>query len=195
MFGEFTEEARKILVSAKEEMYELKHPYVGSEHLLLAILKDNNAVSKKLKEYNLTYDVLKNEIISIIGTGSEYPEWFLYTPLLKRIIENAIVDSKENNNGDVTVEHLFASLLEEGEGVGIRVMLGMNIDLDKLYKDFSSKLIMSSKTKKTKKLLIDELGYDLTKKALNNELDPVVGREEEINRLLEILCRRRSWCW
>lgn len=190
MFGEFTEEARKILVSAKEEMYELKHPYVGSEHLLLAILKDNNVISKKLKEYNLTYDVLKKEITNIIGVGSEYPEWFLYTPLLKRIIENAIVDSKENNNGDVTVEHLFASLLEEGEGVGIRVMLGMDIDLDKLYKDFSSKLIMSSKTKKTKKLLIDELGYDLTKKALNNELDPVVGRDEEISRLLEILCRR-----
>lgn len=190
MFGEFTEEARKILVSAKEEMYELKHPYVGSEHLLLAILKDNNAVSKKLKEYNLTYDVLKKEITNIIGIGSEHPEWFLYTPLLKRIIENAIVDSKENNNGDVTVEHLFASLLEEGEGVGIRIMLGMDIDLDKLYKDFSNKLIMSSKTKKTKKLLIDELGYDLTKKALNNELDPVIGRDEEISRLLEILCRR-----
>lgn len=190
MFGEFTEEARKILVSAKEEMYELKHPYVGSEHLLLAILKDNNVISKKLKEYNLTYDVLKKEITNIIGVGSEYPEWFLYTPLLKRIIENAIVNSKENNNGDVTVEHLFSSLLEEGEGVGIRVMLGMDIDLDKLYKDFSSKLIMSSKTKKTKKLLIDELGYDLTKKALNNELDPVVGRDEEISRLLEILCRR-----
>lgn len=190
MFGEFTEEARKILVSAKEEMYELKHPYVGSEHLLLAILKDNNTVSKKLKEYNLTYDVLKKEITNIIGVGSEHPEWFLYTPLLKRIIENAIVDSKENNNGDVTVEHLFASLLEEGEGVGIRIMLGMDIDLDKLYKDFSNKLIMSSKTKKTKKLLIDELGYDLTKKALNNELDPVIGRDEEISRLLEILCRR-----
>ena len=190
MFGEFTEEARKILVSAKEEMYELKHPYVGSEHLLLAILKDNNSVSKKLKEYNLTYDILKKEITNIIGIGSEYPEWFLYTPLLKRIIENAIVDSKENNNGDVTVEHLFASLLEEGEGVGIRVMLGMDIDLDKLYKDFSNKLVMTSKAKKNKKLLIDELGYDLTKKALNNELDPVVGRDDEINRLLEILCRR-----
>lgn len=190
MFGEFTEEARKILVSAKEEMYELKHPYVGSEHLLLAILKDNNSISKKLKEYNLTYDVLKKEIVNIIGVGSEYPEWFLYTPLLKRIIENAIIDSKENNNGDVTVEHLFTSILEEGEGVGIRIMLGMDIDLDKLYKDFSSKLVMSSKNKKTKKLLIDELGYDLTKKALNNELDPVVGRDNEINRLLEILCRR-----
>lgn len=190
MFGEFTEEARKLLVSAKEEMYELKHPYVGSEHLLLAILKDNNSISKKLKEYNLTYDVLKEEIINIIGVGSEYPEWFLYTPLLKRIIENAIIDSKENNNGDVTAEHLFAGILEEGEGVGIRIMLGMDIDLDKLYKEFSGKLIMSSKNKKNKKLLIDELGYDLTKKAFNNELDPVVGRDNEINRLLEILCRR-----
>lgn len=190
MFGQFTEEARKILVSAKEEMYNLKHPFVGSEHLLLAILKDNNVISKKLKEYDLTYDVLKEEIISIIGEGKEASDWFLYTPLLKRIIENAIIDSKENNNGDVTVEHLFTSLLEEGEGVAIRVMLGMNIDLDKLYKDFSSKLVITNKGKKGKKLLIDELGFDLTKQALNEGLDPVVGRDNEIQRLLEILCRR-----
>ena len=190
MFGQFTEEARKILVSAKEEMYNLKHPYVGSEHMLLAILKDNNSVSKKLKEYNLTYDSLKEEIINIIGIGNTANDWFLYTPLLKRIMENAIIDSKENNNGDVTIEHLFASLLEEGEGVAIRIMLGMDIDLDKLYKDFSSKLTSPNKNKKGKKLLIDELGYDLTKKALNGELDPVVGRNKEISRVLEILCRR-----
>ncbi|MBE6152068.1 MAG: ATP-dependent Clp protease ATP-binding subunit [Firmicutes bacterium] len=190
MFGQFSEEARKILVSAKEEMHKLKHPYVGSEHLLLAILKDNNNISKKLKEYNLTYEVLKEEIISIIGEGKEANDWFLYTPLLKRIMENAIIDSKENNNGDVTVEHLFTSLLEEGEGVAIRIMLGMNIDLDKLYRDFSSKLVSVNKGKKVKKLLIDELGYDLTKQASNGELDPVVGREKEIQRTLEILCRR-----
>lgn len=190
MFGQFTEEARKILVSAKEEMYNLKHPFVGSEHLLLAILKDNNNISKKLKEYNLTYEVLKDEIISIIGEGKEASEWFLYTPLLKRIMENAIIDSKENNNGDVTVEHLFTSLLEEGEGVGIRIMLGMNIDLDKLYKEFSSKLFSTNKSKKSKKLLIEELGYDLTKQAFDGDLDPVIGRDKEIQRLLEILCRR-----
>lgn len=190
MFGQFTEEARKILVSAKEEMYNLKHPYVGSEHLMLAILKDNNSVSKKLKEYDLTYDILKEEIINIIGEGKEPSDWFLYTPLLKRIMENAIIDSKENNNGDVTIEHLFASLLEEGEGVAIRVMLGMNIDLDKLYKDFSLKLVSSNNGKKSKKLLLDELGYDLTKKAINGDLDPVVGRDNEIRRVLEILCRR-----
>ena len=114
MFGNFTEEARGIIVRAKKEMYNLKHPYVGSEHLLLAILKDNNDISKKLKKFGITYDKLKEEIINIIGIGSKETEWFLYTPLLKRIMENAIIDSKENNNGEVTIEHLFTSLLEEG---------------------------------------------------------------------------------
>ena len=190
MFGQFTEEARRIIVLAKEEMHSLKHPYVGSEHLLLAILRDNNNVSKRLKEYNFTYEVLKNEIINIIGKGKQASDWFLYTPLLKRIMENAIVDSKENNNGDVTVEHLFASLLEEGEGVAIRIMIGMDIDLDKLYKEFSSKIISNYKGKKNKKLMITEFGYDLTKQAIEGELDPVVGRDKEISRVLEILCRR-----
>lgn len=188
MFGNFTEEARGIIVRAKKEMYELKHPYVGSEHLLLAILKDNNEISKKLKEFNLTYEKLKEEIINIIGVGTKETEWFLYTPLLKRVMENAIIDSKENNDGEVTIEHLFASLLEEGEGVAIRIMIGMNIDIDKLYNDFSYKFV--NKSKKNKKLFVEELGIDLTKKAKNKELDPVIGREEETKRLLEILCRR-----
>ena len=188
MFGNFTEEARQIIVKAKKEMYELKHPYVGSEHLLLAILKEKNNISKKLKEYNLTYDKLKKEIINIIGVGTIETEWFLYTPLLKRIMENAIIDSKENNDGEVTVEHLFTSLLEEGEGVAIRIMIGMNIDIDKLYSEFSYKFI--NQQKKHQKLSVEELGVDLTKKAKENKLDPVIGREKEIKRLLEILCRR-----
>ena len=186
MFGNFTEEARKIIVQAKKEMYELKHPYVGSEHLLLSILKSNNEISKKLKEYELTYEKLKQEIINIIGKGTVETEWFLYTPLLKRIMENAIIDSKENNDGEVTVEHLFTSLLEEGEGVAIRIMIGMNIDIDKLYNEFSYKF--TSRMKKHQKLELETLGVDLTEQA--NYLDPVIGREEEIKRLLEILCRR-----
>ena len=190
MFGNFTEEARKILVDAKKEMHELKHPYVGSEHLLLAILKSDNNISKRLKDYSLDYQILKEEIIKIIGVGTNASNWFLYTPLLKRVMENAIIDSKENNNGEVTIEHLFSSLLEEGEGVAIRVMLGMNIDVDELYGEFSYKLVNNSKRKKNKKLLLEELGTDLTKKALNNEVDPVVGREKEIKRVLEILSRR-----
>ena len=188
MFGNFTEEARGIIVRAKKEMYELKHPYVGSEHLLLAILKDNNEISNKLKEFDLTYEKLRTEIINIIGVGTIETEWFLYTPLLKRIMENAIIDSKENNEGEVTIEHLFTSLLEEGEGVAIRIMIGMNIDIDKLYSEFSYKF--TKKTKKHQKLEVETLGINLTEKAKNKELDPVIGREKEIKRLLEILCRR-----
>jgi len=187
MFSNFTEEARNIIVLAKQEMKKLKHPYVGSEHLLLAILKDDNNISNTLKSYNLDYKKLRNEIINIIGVGSRESEWFLYTPLLKRIFETAIIDSKENNS-DVTIEHLFNALLEEGEGVAIRILIGMNIDIDSLYKEFTySKPI---KRKKNKKLLVDDIGIDLTKKALNNELDPVIGREQEIKRVLEILSRR-----
>ncbi len=189
MFSNFTEETRKIIVSAKKEMHDLNHPYVGSEHLLLAILKDDNNISKKLKEYNLDYQKLKKEIIKIIGIGSKPSEWFLYTPLLKRIIENAIIDSKENNNGEVTIDHLFSSLLEEGEGVAIRIMLGMNIDIDELYGEFTYPIAKNGR-KKSKKLLLEEMGVDLTKKALEEGVDPVVGRDKEIKRILEILSRR-----
>ena len=188
MFGNFEEEARQILVGAKEEMIELHHPYVSSEHLLLSILKQNNDISGKLKDYDLTYDRFRQEVIEIIGIGEKKSDLFLYTPLLKRILEGAIIDSKENNGGVVTINHLFSSLLEEGEGVAIRIMLGMGINIDKLYDEFSYKIINC--TKKKKKLLLDELGVDLTKKARNKELDPVIGRDQEIKRVLEILCRR-----
>ena len=190
MYNSFTEEARKILMSAKEEMKKLKHPYVGSEHLLLSILKDNNEISEKLKDYDLDYKRFKNELVDIVGVGSKESECFLYTPLLKRIMENAVYDSKENNNGNVTISHLFSSMLEEGEGIAIRILIGMDIDLDDLYQEFAYKLPI--KKSKNKKLLIDELGVDLTKKASNNELDPVVGRDEEISRVIEILSRRKK---
>lgn len=187
MFGNFEEEARKVLVNAKKEMYELNHPYVSSEHLLLAILKGDNEISDKLKSFDLDYNRFKEEVVKIIGKGSKHSEWFLYTPLLKRIIENATLDAKENNNGVVTVNHLFASLLDEGEGVAIRILIGMDIDIDELYSEFTDKIINK---KSHKKLLIDEIGVDLNKKAMNGNLDPVTGREEEIKRVLEILCRR-----
>ena len=187
MFGNFEEEARKVLVNAKKEMYELNHPYVSSEHLLLAILKGNNEISDKLKSFDLDYDRFKKEVINIIGKGSKPSQWFLYTPLLKRIIENATVDAKDNNNGVVTINHLFASLLDEGEGVAIRILIGMDIDIDDLYNEFTDKIINK---KCCKKLLIDEIGVDLNKKAMNGNLDPVTGRSEEIKRVLEILCRR-----
>ena len=189
MFNNYTEEARKILISAKVEMNKLNHPYVGSEHLLLAILKDDNEIKDKLMEYNLDYDKFKSQIIKIVGIGKKKCEYFLYTPLLKRIMETAMIDSRENNNGLVTVNHLFSAMLEEGEGIAIRIMLSMTIDLDLLYEEFVSRIV---KNKKREKLLIDDIGIDLTKKALDIGVDPVIGRSSEIKRILEILSRRKK---
>ena len=187
MFGNFEEDARKVLVNAKKEMYELKHPYVSSEHLLLSILNGKNDVSEKLKKYDLNYQIFKNEIVNVLGVGSKPSEWFLYTPLLKRILENAVIDAKDNNGGVVTINHLFSSMLEEGEGVAIRILLGMNIDIDELYSEFAYKIVSR---KSSNKLLIEELGCDLNKKAINGLIDPVTGRDDEIRRILEILSRR-----
>ena len=105
--------------------------------------------------------------------------------MLKRVIENATIDSKEDDS-EVTVEHLFSSLLEEGEGVAIRILLSMNISLDDLYNEFSYRI----GNHKSGKLIIDELGVDLVEKALHNELDPVIGRDNEIRRVIQILSRR-----
>ena len=191
MFGNFTEEARKILSLAKLEMKELKHPYVSSEHLLLGILKDKNNVSLELNHQKITYEKVKKEIISILGIGEKENPYFLYTPLLKRILENAVLDSKENNHNIVTTEHLFSSLLEEGEGVAIRIMMGMGINIDELYQKFSYKLIHKKK-KKNKKLFVLEFGVNLNKKALDGFIDPVIGREKEMERILEILSRKNK---
>ena len=189
MLGNFNEEAQFILLKAKEEMLELNHPYIGTEHLVLSILKNKTNLTSRLEDYGLTYETFKNEIINIIGIGTKKTQFFLYTPLLKKIIENAMLDSKDNNNGEVTIEHLFSSLLEEGEGIAIRIFIGMDIDIDEMYDEFSSRLIKRPKKRK-RKLLIDDLGTDLIEKAKNNKLDPVIDRDNEIKRLIEILCRR-----
>jgi len=189
MISNFNEEAQEILNKAKLEMLDLKHPYVGTEHLVLSILHTNNEISEKLEKYNLTYNTFKKQIIDIIGKGSKKSEFFLFTPLLKKVIENAILDSKDNNNGEVTPNHLFSSLLDVGEGIAIRIFIGMNLNLDDMYDEFTEKIYERNKSK-DKKLLIESLGIDLTKKAKNNEIDPIIGREEEINMAQEILCRR-----
>jgi len=189
MIENFNEEAQEIMIKAKLEMLELKHPYVGTEHLVLAILHTKNELTDKIEKYNLTYTKFKKEILNVIGKGTKKSEFFLYTPLLKKVIENAIMDSKDNNNGEVTVNHLFAALLDVGEGIAIRIFISMNLDLDNMYDEFTSKIYQCNKNKE-KKLLIEELGINLTEKAKNKEIDPIVGRDDEIKKIQEILCRR-----
>lgn len=190
MIGNFNEEAQTILNNAKKEMIGLGHPYIGTEHLLLAILNSDSNICDRLSEYGLEYDNFKSELCKVVGTTDKKNEVFLYTPLLRKVIKNAIIDSKENNDGEVTSEHLFFAMLEEGEGIAIRLIIGMGIDIEDIYDDFSSSLIKKSKKNKKKKLLIYDLGVDLTSEAKNNLLDPVIGRDKEVKRVMEILCRR-----
>lgn len=190
MFGNFSEEAQNILVKAKLEMLELKHPYIGTEHLVLSMLSHSKKIKEKLSSYHFDYEIFKKEIIKVLGIGEENNSLFLYTPLLKKIINSAILDSKDNNDGVVTTEHLFSSLLEEGEGVAIRIFLSMGIDINAMYAEFATSLVKKVKPKKNRKLLIEELGINLNEKAKNNLTDPVIDRDKEIERVLEILCRR-----
>lgn len=188
MISNFNEEAEETLIKAKLEMLELRHPYVGTEHLVLAILHTKNELSNKLSKYNLTYPKFKKEILNIIGKGTKKSDFFLHTPLLKKVIENAIMDSKENNNGIVTPYHLFTALLDVGEGIAIRIFIGMNLNLDNMYDEFSSKIYEPKNNRNN--LLIEEIGFNINNKVKNKEIDPVIGRDKEISKMEEILCRR-----
>lgn len=187
MFGKFSEEAQRVLVDAQKEMSELKHPYIGSEHLLLSILKNNQEISNKFKKYKITYKSLKEEIINLVGIGDSTPDLLLYSATLKKILENVIIESRQTGD-EISVNDLLLSLLNEGEGKAIRMLLSLGVDINKLYSDISDK--RKIKQKKSKKLIAEELGTDLTKMAKNNELDPVIGRDMELNRIIEILSRR-----
>ena len=189
MFVRFSEEVRHILKMAKAEMQALSHPFVGSEHLILSILKYDNTITIKLKDYHINYDIYKKELIKTIGIGKSKNDYFIYTPLLKRVLEEAIIDTKESNLKEVSLNTLFLSILDEGEGVGIRLLNKLGIDIDKLYDELSSR---DTSKVLSKKLYINECGIDLCKKAKENEFDPLIGRDKEVNTLIEIICRRNK---
>ena len=186
MFGKFSEDAQKTLLIAKKEMIELKHDYIGSEHILLSLLKSNNDIIKKLKKYNVDYKKFKEKIIDVIGYGNNENNYTIYSSLVKRILENLIIDSKETSE-EITSNSIFLSIINEAEGTAIRLLLSMNVDINKLYIDVCNN---KSKKKVHNNLTIEQLADDLTKKAKEGLIDPVIGREDEINRTIEILCRR-----
>lgn len=190
MFSKFSEEAQKVLLNAKKEMQELKHPYVSSEHLFLSLLKINKKFKQKMQDYGVTYTKFKDKVVESVGIGADTNNYFIYTPLLKRIIEDALLISKDSLNSEVNSEHLIYAIFEEGEGVAIRILSSLDIDVDELHEYYSTDIINTKKNTNKKKMLVDEFGIDLTKKASLGELDPVIGRDSEIKNILEILCRK-----
>lgn len=186
MFDNYGIEVAEIFKKAENFRKLLKHPYVGSEHLLLSILDSENEVSKCLKTYGLTKERFKNELIKVVGKSNKDTDFVLYTPLLKRIIENSLNDAEENNDGKVTERHLFLAMLEEGEGIAIRILLGLEVDLDNIYENLKFSLINN----KNNKLEIYEIGNNLNK--LVDPLEHVIGREEEISLVIEALLRKKK---
>lgn len=184
----FSEESEHILKQAKLEMQKLKHAFIGSEHLMLSILNNKNKICDKLNKYGVDYNLFRDKLIKIIGIGKSVNDYFIYTPLLKRVLEEAIIDTDELNGKEISLNTIFLSMLDEGEGVGIRILNSLGIDLDSLYEELSN----GNSIKNNKKLLISECGVDLTKKAKDNLFDPLIGREKEVMELVEVIIRRNK---
>lgn len=170
---------KEYLKMAEREMLKLNHPYVGSEHLILALLK-NREIKSICDNYDLTYDLFKNELINIIGTSNVKSTTILHTPLLKSIINDAKRDAKENNKGVVTPRHLLISVLESGDGIGVRILISLDIEIDSIYKELKKGFnpIMNE---------IKKYGYDLSS---NDTL--LIGRDKELDQIVEILLRKNK---
>lgn len=181
MYNNYSYEVIKIFKNAEIIMLDLNHAYVGTEHLLLSMLKESNSIKELLSKYGLTYDDFLYELKKVIGKTKSNSGIVIYTPLLKRLIKNA-QDKKGKNK--VKEEDLLLSLLELGEGIAIRIMLEMHIDLDSLYEELNK-----VEKKDNKNLEIYKIGT-----YLNNEVsdDLVIGREKEINEIIETLLRKNK---
>lgn len=189
MFVNFSEETRHLLKQAEKERDELNHPYVGSEHLFLSVLKESR-LSEILKKHKITYKNFKEKLVNLVGIGSRKSDFILYTPLLKRVLENAVIEAREENNRIVNPEIVIISILDEEDGIAYSILKSFNVNIDKLYYDIKAK--KNVKNQRKRKLLLEELGSNLTKLAKENKLDPVIGREKEINNAIEILLRRKK---
>lgn len=169
----------EIVKLAEKEMLKLNHPYVGSEHLILALLH-NSDIKDICVSYGLTYQLFKNELIDIIGKSNVKTTTILHTPLLKSIISDAKKDALENNNGIVTPNHLMISVLESGDGIGVRILISCGVDLEGIYKDLKKSFNPLFNT-------LNKYGYDMSDNDTN-----LIGRDEEINDIIEILLRKNK---
>lgn len=184
MFDKYSLEISKIFKCAEEEMLSLHHPYVGSEHLLLSLLKNSTTINNIAKKYDLTYESFRKELILVVGSSSKKSTYILYTPLLKRIINLSLEEASEKKE-ELNALHLFKALLEEGEGIAIRLLYGMDINLEKLYDE-----LKDNTKKNNKKLEILNIGKDLMDSTDMDE--QVIGRDKEISLIIETLIRKNK---
>ena len=193
----FSKRARKVLTMAQEEAQRLNHNYIGTEHLLLGLVKEDQGVAVKvLRELGVEPIQVIRAIEKAVGRGDRPPYGKpTLAPRTKRVIELAVEEARLMGHQYIGTEHLLLGLVREGEGIAVNVLRSLGVSLDKVRTQTARSLLESEQHQETKRQesktpLIDQLGLDLTQQAEEGKLDPVIGRQKEIERVIQILSRR-----
>lgn len=181
MYNNYNLETSRIFKDAEKIMISLNHGYVGTEHLFLSMLKNSEEIRNLLEKYQIEYDGFLEELLLVVNSETCKKVACIYTPLLKKVIKNAEMHAK---NSYITPLMLLESLLEEGEGIAIRILISMGLDIDKLYDEIKLK-----DKKSNQKLEIYNIGKEMSKDLSDNF---VVGREKEIDLITETLLRKNK---
>ncbi len=196
MWEPFTERARRSIVLAQEEAQRLGNNYIGTEHILLGIISEGESLAAKvLESLGVNLAKVRQEVEAIVGRGGQtVQQEMVFTPRAKRVIELAFEEARQLNHNYIGTEHLLLGLIREGEGVAARVLTNLGVDPAKVRVQTTSLLGAEGQPAapkgKSKTPTLDAYGRDLTQLARDNKLDPVIGRNAEIERVIQILSRR-----
>jgi len=196
MWEPFTERARRSIVLAQEEAQRLGNNYIGTEHILLGIISEGESLAAKvLESLGVNLAKVRQEVEAIVGRGGQtVQQEMVFTPRAKRVIELAFEEARQLNHNYIGTEHLLLGLIREGEGVAARVLTNLGVDPAKVRVQTTSLLGAEGQPPapkgKSKTPTLDAYGRDLTQLARENKLDPVIGRNNEIERVIQILSRR-----
>jgi ATP-dependent Clp protease ATP-binding subunit ClpC len=196
MWEPFTERARRSIVLAQEEAQRLGNNYIGTEHILLGIISEGESLAAKvLESLGVNLAKVRQEVEAIVGRGGQtVQQEMVFTPRAKRVIELAFEEARQLNHNYIGTEHLLLGLIREGEGVAARVLTNLGVDPAKVRVQTTSLLGAEGQPQapkgKSKTPTLDAYGRDLTQLARDNKLDPVIGRNNEIERVIQILSRR-----
>jgi ATP-dependent Clp protease ATP-binding subunit ClpC len=196
-FEKFTERARKVLTLAQEEAQRFNHNYIGTEHLLLGLVREGDGVAARvLNNLGVELHKVRSAVEFIIGRGDRAPQGEIgLTPRAKKVIELAVDEARRLNHHYIGTEHLLLGLVREGEGIAAGVLESLGVSLEKVRQQVIQVLNQSTYSNQTSKQssatpFVDAMGVDLTEQARQDKLDPVIGRKKEIERVVQILSRR-----
>jgi ATP-dependent Clp protease ATP-binding subunit ClpC len=201
MFERFTDRARRVVVLAQEEARMLNHNYIGTEHILLGLIHEGEGVAAKaLESLGISLDAVRQQVEEIIGQGQQAPSGHIpFTPRAKKVLELSLREALQLGHNYIGTEHILLGLIREGEGVAAQVLVKLGADLNKvrqqviqLLNGYQSKEPAGTAAESTPStsLVLDQFGRNLTQAAREGKLDPVIGREKEIERLMQVLSRR-----